>query len=221
MNNRDPVSQEFFNQVGIHLVLDKSVDNDEFDVFDSVVDLARLTGAPDGSSICVSRGGAGGDTLNLQVKNAVFRYPSEYFIINNKDEISFELSVDSIYVREEFQDRGIGVRSVMLSILQAKEMGFHSVTLLAAGSAANRTMFFGYHVWPSMGFDAPLPTPIRRKLPEGLQGCVMLSDLIQTDEGEEWWYDNGCELHLSFELRADSVSWKLLKEYAEAKGISL
>lgn len=123
MDKRDLISQKFFNQTGITLEVGPSIDDDEFDVFNSVDLLARLTGAPDGSYITVSRGTGEADTVNLQVKNVLFKYPSEYFIINGGGELNFELSVDSIYVREEFQDQGIGVRSVMFSIQQAKELG--------------------------------------------------------------------------------------------------
>ena len=221
MDKRDLISQKFFNQTDITLEVECSIDDDEFDVFNSVDLLARLAGAPDGSHITVSRGTGEADTFNLQVKNALFKYPSEYFIINGGGELSFELAVDSIYVRDEFQDQGIGVRSVMLSIQQAKELGFRSVTLEAAGSAKNRSMFFGYHVWPTLGFDAPLTGQIFGMLPQGLQGCMLLSDLMRAEEGPDWWYDNGIALHLSFDLQDDSVSWQLLNEYAEAKGISI
>lgn len=221
MDNRDLISQKFFNQQNITLEIGPSIDDDEFDVFNNLDLLARLSGAPDGSDILVSRGTGGADTFNLQVKNALFKYPSEYFIINIGGELSFELAIDSIYVREEFQAQGIGVRSVMMSIRQAKELGFRYVTLFAAGSAAHRGMFFGYHVWPTLGFDAPLPSKIVGKLPQQLQGCVFLSDLMGTDEGADWWYDNGVEIELSFGLEDDSVSWKLLNEYAEARGISI
>lgn len=221
MDNRDLISGKFFNQADITLVIGPSIDDDEFDVFNSVDLLARLTGAPDGSCITVSRGTGGADTFNLQVKNAIFKHPSEYFIINAGGELSFELAIDSIYVREEFQAQGIGIRSVMMSIRQAKELGFHSVTLFAAGSATPRGMFFGYHVWPTLGFDAPLPSQILGKLPQELQGCVLLSDLMATDEGPDWWYDHGIGLELSFELEDNSVSWKLMGEYAEARRISI
>lgn len=218
---RDPISDKFFNQRDIKLVVTGSVDDDEFDLFNSLNLLARLSGAPDGSQIAVSRGVGELDIFILRVKNDLFLYPSEYFIINNGGELSFELAVDSIYVRKEFQDQGIGVRSVMLSIREAKALGFHSVTLEAAGSAADRGLFFGYHVWPSMGFDAPIPHPIMAKLPHELHGCLRLSDMMQTDYGVEWWYDNGVSLELTFELSDDSVSWQLLDVYAQAKGISL
>jgi hypothetical protein len=218
---RDHVFQKFFNVQDMTLEIGPSIDEDEFDVFNNLELLAKLTGAPDGSHIFVSRGSGGQDTFNLKVKNPLFKYPSEYFIINTGEELSFQLEVDSIYIREEFQDQGIGVRSVMLSILQAKELGFASVTLFAAGSAARRDMFFGYHVWPTMGFDAVLPSSVLGKLPERYHGCLRLSDLMMKDEGADWWYDNGTGLELAFELNDNSVSWELLSEYAEARGISL
>lgn len=138
---RDPISQKFFNQQDITLEIGPSIDDDEFDVFNNVELLARLSGAPDGGCIVVSRGTGQEDTFNLQVKNALFKYPLEYFIVNSGRELTFELAVDSIYVREEFQDQGMGVRSAMMSIQQAKELGFYSVTLFAAGSATNRGMY--------------------------------------------------------------------------------
>lgn len=218
---RDLISQKYFNQRGITLDVGQSVDEDDFDLFNNVELLARLTGAPDGSRIFVSRGEAMLDTFNLRVTNPLFKYPSEYLIINLDGKLRFQLEVDSIYIREDFQDKGIGVRSVMLSILEAKSLGFGSVTLFAAGSAEKRDMFFGYHVWPSMGFDAPIPGIRIEKLTPDLQGCRLLSDLMSADAGEKWWYDWGVELQVTFELSNDSVSWKLLDEYAKAKEISL
>jgi len=181
--------------------------------------LARLTGAPDGSCIAVSLGGE--DSFNLEVKNDLFKYPSKYIIVNTEKGLHLELVVDSIYVRQEFQDQGIGARSVILSIRQAKELGFRAVTLFAAGNAISRGMFFGYHVWPTLGFDAPLPGHILSKLPNELRGCMRLSDLMRTSDGIKWWYDNGVGLALEFALEDNSVSWELLSKYVEAKGISI
>jgi len=221
MDTRDLTSQKYFNQTGITLEVDPSVDAEEFDIFNSLDLLARLTGAPDGSWITVSRGGGGEDFLSLEVKNDLFKYPSKYFIFNVEEGLDFELSVDSIYLREESHYQGIGTRSVILSIRQAKELGFRAVTLFAAGNAISRGMFFGYHVWPTLGFDAPLPGHILSKLPRKLQGGVLLSDLMRTSEGIKWWYDNGVGLALEFALENSSVSWELLSKYVEAKGISI
>lgn len=154
MDNRDVISQKYFNQTGITLTVGASIEDDEFDVFNNLGLLARLTGAPDGSHITVSRGSGEQDTE-------------------------------------------------------------------AAGSATNRGMFFGYHVWPALGFDAPLTGQILGRLPQELQECVRLSDLMRTDDGSDWWYDNGITMHLSFDLQDSSVSWQLLNEYAKARGISI
>lgn len=57
------------------LEIGPSIDEDEFDIFNSLELLAKLTGAPDGSRIVVSRGSGGQDTFNLKVENALFKYP--------------------------------------------------------------------------------------------------------------------------------------------------
>lgn len=221
MDTRDLISQKYFNQAGITLEVESSIDEEEFDVFNSLHLLARLTGAPDGSNITASRGAGCEDFLSLQVKNYLFKYPSKYIIVNTEKGLGLELEVDSICVREEFQDQGIGARSVILSIQQAKELGFRAVALFAAGNAISRGTFFGYHVWPTLGFDGPLPGHILSKLPQGLQGSMLLSDLMQTSEGIRWWYDNGVGLALEFALGDNSISWELLSKYIEAKGISI
>ncbi|MBV6325137.1 hypothetical protein [Duganella violaceipulchra] len=71
--DRDLISQKFFNQQDITLEIGPSIDDDEFDVFNNLELLARLTGAPDGSHIIVSRGTGAEDTFNLQVKNVLFK----------------------------------------------------------------------------------------------------------------------------------------------------
>jgi GNAT superfamily N-acetyltransferase len=152
---------------------------------------------------------------------AVFRYPSEYVLFNDGERLGLTMRVDSIYVRETLQGKGIGPRSVMLSLREAKALNFGFVSLEAAGSATNRSMFFGYHVWPSMGFDAILPTEKKRLLPAGLAHAERLSDLMLTEEGVEWWYARGGPIELDFDLADDSISWQLCRRYAEMKGIRI
>jgi GNAT superfamily N-acetyltransferase len=223
MNSRDQPSARYFNQARITLRLDASVDDEQFDLMNDVEMLARLTGAPDNSEIHVSRGFAAVDSLILRVRNAsIFQYPSEYALFNEDEggRVALKLLVDSIYVRKELQGTGIGTRSVMISLAEAKALKLHSVALEAAGSSKNRT-FFGYQVWPSMGFDAPLSTEKTRLLPVPLADAKFLSDLMQSEEGEQWWYDNGGSLEVEFDLRDNSISWQLLNSYARRKGIRI
>ena len=220
MMDRDEVSLQYFNQEGIQLQGAPDVDLDVFGLRHDVAMLARLAGAPDGSIITVSRL-PGLDALSLSVHHPVFWFPSEYALFNDGHNLGLSMTVESIYVRGELQDQGIGTRSVMLTLLEAKAQGFRFVSLEAAGSAGKRHTFFGYHVWPSMGFDAALPTTTRRRLPVEFEKAERLSDLMQTEEGVQWWYDHGEAIELEFDLTEDSVSWQLCLQYANRKGIRL
>lgn len=224
MTSRDPISTQYFNQHGISLELDKGVDDDEFDLLNNVDVIARLTGAPDNSTIKVSGGWETYSGLIFRVYNsAIFEYPSEYALFNDSASggIGLSLLVDSIYVRKRMRGSGIGTRSVMCSINAARESELRFVALTAAGSAARRHTFFGYHVWPAMGFDAPLPTSVRQRLPANLSLAARLSDLMLTDAGRDWWYDHGVELDTTFDLSNGNVCWVLFDEYAKKKGIRL
>lgn len=222
MTRRDQISARYFNQMGITLLLDAGVADEQFDLLNNLDMIARVAGAPDNSEIHVRRGAAGVDSLVLNVSNAsVFQYPSEYILVNEGADTGLTLLIESIYVRQELQGAGIGTRSVMVSLAEAAILGFRTVALLAAGSATKRTMFFGYHVWPSMGFDAPLPPMQKRRLPASLAWAERVSDLMQSEEGNQWWYDNGVPVVVEFDLEKDSVSWQLLHRYAKKKGICI
>ena len=218
MSPRDPTSARYFNQAGIKLRWDANVDAAGFDLANNAALLARLTGAPDYSTIHISRLAAG-DGLILRVSNAaVFQYPSEYALATAARQ-GTRLLIDSIYVRKELQGLGVGTRSVVISLTEAKTLGCRSVALTAAGSARNRQLFFGYHVWPVMGFDALLPAEKKLLLPPSLAEVARLSGLMQSEAGRRWWYDNGIALDLEFDLVDASISWQLLDRYVKRKGI--
>ncbi|WP_165497771.1 GNAT family N-acetyltransferase [Pseudoduganella albidiflava] len=221
MSDRDEIFRQYFNQVDMTLELDESVDDDEFDVFNSVEMLVKLTGAPDGSYLKVSRGTDEAELFHIVVRNRIFKYPSEYALANRSDGFGLELYVDSITLRDEYQNKGIGPRSMLLSLLEAKAQGFRYVSLTAAGSSNNRGTFWGYYVWASMGFDAVLPSEILCSLPERLSHVRRLAELMLDDEGRQWWYHpGGRAIDVEFDLSPDSLSWTVLRNYVEAKGIS-
>lgn len=219
---RDPTTSTYFNARDITLELASNVDNDEFDLNNSVEMLARLCGAPDGSTIKVCRRLDIGDVFQFRVTNpAVFKYPSEYMLFKEGGSLELMLWVDSIYVKDELQGLGVGTRSVIIGLMEAKTIGVQKVSLNAAGCAGDRRTFWGYHVWPSMGFDADLPGVLLRQLPPTLADATCLSDLMSSGEGQRWWYDRGIALDVEFDLSDQSISWKLLECYTAAKGIRI
>lgn len=222
MSLRDQTTAQYFNQTGISVDLDISVAGDDFSWLSDVGTLARLTGAADNSRILACRDRSQVGSIILTVTNAsVFKYPSEYVLFNDADSGELKLLLESMYLREELQRAGIGPRSVMISLLAAKDLGLDGVALLAAGSAAKRSIFVGYYVWPIIGFDAPVPLEKIKLLPDSLAGVTRLSDLAKSEEGRRWWYDNGSPMEVDFDLADGSVSWQLFHSYAKRKGICL
>jgi GNAT superfamily N-acetyltransferase len=221
MTIRDAIFQKYFNQAEITLSVDDSVDVEEFDIANNKEMLAKIAGAPDGSKLQVSRGDGEAQLFNIVVSNNILKYPSVYALTNRGDGLGVGLYVDSVFLREEYQKKGIGPRSMLVSIYEAKAQGFKYVSLYAAGSAKDRSLYRGYHVWPLMGFDAALPTEILRELPEGLGHVRRLAELMLDDVGRQWWYHRGGrELDLEFDLSPGSLSWTLLENYVQAKGIT-
>ena len=220
--SRDLTTVGYFNQAGIKLILDTSVGADEFVILRDSASLARLTGAPDNSVINVAYNTTSRDSLNLIVNNPkCFQYPSEYVLFREGNGAAMSLYIDSIYVHHAMRGAGLGTRSVMTSIAEAKNIGLTRIVLHAAGSAISRQTFVGYYVWPSIGFDAPLPSSTMALLPPSLRGAKRLSDLFQSEEGSRWWYDNGVDLTVEFDLTDNRVGWKLLRDYAARKGIPI
>ncbi|WP_374349601.1 hypothetical protein [Chitinimonas sp.] len=222
MDARDPISARYFNQRDLTLKIDRSLNDREVADLNDVNLIGRLAGAPDGSTLTLSAGGQERPTRIITVSNPrIFAYPSEYELFNEGEDFKLFLRPESIYVRQDMQDKGIGPRSMVLSLYAAREIGVSAVLLEAAGSAAKRDLFFGYHVWPSMGFDALLPTSIRNKLPQQFQHAEYLSDLLRMEGGRRWWYDNGEKMETVFDLSDHSLSWEMLNEYMAVKGIRI
>ncbi len=76
----------------------------------------------------------------------------------------------------------------------------------------------GYFVWPILGFDARLPHEIIGRLPANLVETRMLSDLMETAEGREWWLKNGDDINVIFDLRTKSPARRRLRAFLSRKG---
>lgn len=99
------------------------------------------------------------------------------------------------------------------SVTQAQKHGVSKITFNAAGSLKD-DRFKGYTIWPRMGFDAPIPFDLRKKLPEGLSKARTLLDLHSTPEGTRWWRDNGVAIDVSLDLNTpDSPQMKVFDRF--------
>jgi hypothetical protein len=75
----------------------------------------------------------------------------------------------------------------------------------------------GYHTWPRLGFDADLPPELQKMLPDHLSGSSRVSDLMKSPEGRDWWKENGVGMSMSFDMKPDSHSRKVLDAYTSSK----
>jgi hypothetical protein len=110
-------------------------------------------------------------------------------------------SVQSDSVKRHTAARGF-YRTMVASIEAARKSGIAEIKFNAAGVSSEKTpgAFRGYTIWPRMGFDAPLPSRLREKLPESLSHAKSLLDLHATREGTKWWTENGEDIDVSFRV---------------------
>jgi len=111
---------------------------------------------------------------------------------------------------------GIGRLILYLVAKTARDLGF--VALNAAGSkysnpALPQATTYGYYVYPLYGFNAPIPPHVLGNLPAHLAGANTVRDLMQTQNGKQYWKANGVQLnHMEFELTPPTAaSWEMLR----------
>lgn len=123
---------------------------------------------------------------------------------------------ESFFLKKDYQNQGIGVRSFAIEAREAQSQGFAKILTEAAGS--KDSFMNGYYTWIRLGFDAEVPLD---SLPLSLSHCRTLLELTSTDEGRRYWYDNGNTLTVEFDLLEGSASWRTLNTYLFEQGVIL
>jgi hypothetical protein len=113
--------------------------------------------------------------------------------------------------RKSLQRKGLGLRVLHRQLRAAKSLGVLRTIAMAGRSLGEN----GYYTWPRYGFDGPLPSEVRRRLPCGLDHARTVLDLIQCESGRQWWKRNGAPLYVSFDLADGSRSWAVFRQYLE------
>ena len=115
-------------------------------------------------------------------------------------------------------------RSMTASVEAARKAGVSRLVLSAAGNSekTSGSPWRGYTIWPRMGFDAPLSSSIKAKLPPDLSHAKSLLDLHATQEGTRWWRDNGEDIDVSFDLKDRSspqskIMDRFIKKFGESR----
>lgn len=127
-----------------------------------------------------------------------------------------------------------GTRVFAGVVQAASQGGIDRITTLAAGNpqdlsdpAVRGDGWNGYYTWPRLGFNATIPPELQQQLPAHLQGATTLTELFflpgvpGKSSGAEWWKAEGIGRPMTFELAAQSSSFKALSDYLTRKGIAL
>ena len=218
----DDVYKEWFDSSTVTVKVDLKNAND----FLTSSEIAELTGAPRDSNILVKQDGA---VISFAVSNEIFSEDMYRYLVAEKDGYSYHLKNVVLVLRKEYTQKGIGPRCVIMEIHAAarlaNEVPIKSIKVSAVG---NYDSFFwendplrGYYVWARMGFNGKIPSSILAKVAPQYKNFNLVSDFMLTTGGRNEWLVYGDSVDLEFDLNRNSVSWQLLAQYMNEKGIEL
>ena len=124
------------------------------------------------------------------------------------------LHIDHFFLNERNTPTNLGTFAFALSAIAAHRLGLAHVSLVAAGGKGFNPRHIGYKVWPKLGFDADLLAGEIDEAPQ-CNGCRTVLDVLAIDPA--WWEQNGSQRRMTFDLAADSRSWRKLLPYVLSK----
>lgn len=133
---------------------------------------------------------------------------------------------ESFFVNTKEKDKGIGTSVLSRQVRAAIRHGFERIDTYGI-RADNPDPDFasnGYYTWARLGYDAPIYGN-DSNAPAGLDvrelqarfdktgGKLMLSDLMASQEGRDWWREHGWSKNMTFDLSKGSLSRHVLNAY--------
>lgn len=217
----DEITKKWFDTSTVKVVLDPSLEG-----WLTTDELVRLSGAPKHSTLYVAP--ANDDMVELRVENPdLLAEPLVRLIAQDGDEFAFFIVNAAFNLSIGAQRMGIGARSVSIELHEALALKrFTRVKTDAVGDFASaqwENPISGYLVWPLLGFDADIPSHLlsHPSFPANRQGCTRLLELLETQEGEEFWEEFGSSIKVEFDLTPDSDCWKRHKRYTYERKIEV
>ncbi len=217
MEERDETSRIWFNANQVHVIAEPGIS----EIFDEE-SLIRLSGAPSGSTLTATKTKTG---VTLRVEN-----PALMAMVRHLERRDYGLSIRNhvFQILPEYRGRGLGARALMIQARAAQALGFTAIELDATGDyqLANarheRDQYVGYCFWPRLGFDAPIPPSVTRRMSLSFRACKLVSELMTTHMGQAEWYLHGETLNSAkFDLAPGSGSWGFLLAYCQQRNIRI
>lgn len=169
-------------------------------------ELASVAGAPDGAEVRIEPS-MHPDWLTVRIRGE--GYAGIRDIRKDVFDGSPRIYNSTFMVAPEYQGKGIGMQMLGRQVETAAKLGVSSIGTHAGKSS----LMNGYYTWPRLGYDAPIPSSVAGKLPLDLAGARMVSDLMTTPRGRDWWKANGTDLDVEFDVRPGSLGRRVLDTY--------
>ncbi len=121
--------------------------------------------------------------------------------------------VENIYVKRGERRLGIGTEIHSRQVSWGAQTGVKRLRTRAHRSEED----VGHIVWPILGYDGPIPAEIRASMPAELKKFTSLQQLLDDEEGRDWWFAAGDTIDLTFDLSPGSDQRKRWAAYWHAK----
>ncbi|WP_147330462.1 MULTISPECIES: hypothetical protein [unclassified Duganella] len=218
----DDVYREWFDSKTVSVTVNLQNSDD----FLTPIEIAELTGAPKESTILVTRDDK---VISFRVSNKIFSEDMFRYLVADSSGISYYIKNVVLALKEEYTKNGIGPRCVIKEIYAAAklldELPIKAIKVSAVGDFESfrwkTDPMRGYYVWARMGFDGKIPAAVRQKLSLKYRNLEFISSLMLDIEARKEWLEKGESVELEFDLASGSVSWRLLSQYMNEKGIEL
>lgn len=174
-------------------------------------ELSMLVGAIDDSNVEFSEYAQ--NTLIAQIKH---KHILEQVRLFGKTKTDVLYLKNEVFQTHPESPKKIGLISLAREIYQAKNLGFSYIRTFASGKKGEESI--GYYVWARFGFNAPLTTKEKAKLPDFLKSANDLNDIFLLG-GKFWWLQNGTGRDMIFELSENKTSYQIWQAYLQEKGV--
>lgn len=186
----------------------------------SDLELARLAGAVDGSTVFVSlevKRIVIGDRFEKATAIVLRAKHSEYF--NGRTERHLyiledgEIAVVTVFnenfsIRPMWREKGIGKLALAHQIKTAIAIGVKTIVANAVGYEGSE--YTGYRAWPYLGYDGIVPADIWKRFPEKAVSALgfqlseppLISSLYRTKQGKALWKTFGSGFPMQIDVNS-------------------